>query len=120
MKNTESMFSRRDLLKFGGAAALAGAAALGPGSKRALADGGLSCGGGQVIEAFPASPFILSPFTDPLPIPSPLAPCTTDDISTWAIKPGETGKQDSYGGNHQIWPSAMGMPKPDVYNIKLQ
>jgi FtsP/CotA-like multicopper oxidase with cupredoxin domain len=122
MKIMDSKFNRRDLLKFGGAA-LAGAAALGPlGSKPAFAGGNtsLACGGGQVIEAFPASPFILSPFSDPLTIPSPLAPVTADEMSTWATQPGDTGKQDSRGADHQIWPTKMGMPNPIVYHVKLQ
>jgi FtsP/CotA-like multicopper oxidase with cupredoxin domain len=124
MKEFESKLNRRDLLKFGSAALAAGSALLGPlASKRALADGGggLSCGGGQVIEVFPTSPLILEPFTDPLPIPSPLAPCTAGDISTWNIKPGSgVGQQDSYGGTHQIWPSNLGLPDPIIYNIKVE
>src|SRR5581483_10482022 len=109
MNNRESKFNRGDLFKAGGAA-LAGAAALGTlGGNRLLADGGssLSCGGGQVIEVFPSSPLIL-------------APCTDGEMSRWSVQPGETGKQDSRGADHQIWPTSMGMPKPLVYNIKLQ
>ena len=116
-------FNRRDLLKFG-SAALASAAALGPlGSKKLAADGSssTSCGGGQVIEAFPSSPLILAPFNDPLPIPSPLTPATAADMANWATQPGPgMGQQDSYGGTHQIWPSQLGLPDPIIYNIKLQ
>ena len=56
-------------------------------------------------EAFPISPLILTPFTDPLVIPPALQP---EDASTWDIKPS-AGRQNSYdpaGNNtekHQIW-----------------
>jgi FtsP/CotA-like multicopper oxidase with cupredoxin domain len=119
MKNPESKLSRRDLFKFGGAATLVGSTLLG--AKGAFASGstiGQACGGGQVIEAFPASPLILSPFTDPLTILEPLQPST--DWGTWYTKPMTTGCQDSRGNDHQVLPSTLGLPKPIIYNMKLQ
>jgi FtsP/CotA-like multicopper oxidase with cupredoxin domain len=120
MKSIESL-SRRDLFKIGGTA-LAGAAALGTLTRNQVQAAAVNvpCGLGLVIEAFPASPFILEPFKDELPIPKPLEPCSPDEVSGWRVQPGETGKQDSYGGNHQIWPSRLGLPNPVIYNIKVQ
>lgn len=120
MKNPESKLSRRDLFKFGGAAALVGSTLLG--AKGAFASGGSTigqaCGGGQVIEAFPTSPLILSPFTDPLPVLEPLQPNT--DWNNWSMKPMTTGGQDSRGSDHQVLPSMLGLPDPIIYQMKLQ
>lgn len=116
--------NRRELLRLGGAAALIGSTLMSPaGVKRAVAEdgGGGSCSGSQIIEAWPSSPLILSPFSDPLPIPTPLAPCSASDVASWSSRPGPGfGQQDSYGGTHQIWPSQLGLPDPLIYNIKLQ
>ncbi len=72
---------------------------------------------GTTIEVFPTSPLILSPFTDPLPIPRALAPVPKAVVDTWAKPPGPgVGAQDSWGGTHQIWPATL----PLVYQIKLQ
>jgi FtsP/CotA-like multicopper oxidase with cupredoxin domain len=74
---------------------------------------------GQAIEVFPTSPFILQPFSDPMPIPTALAPAS--DVSTWSKKPGPgVGQQDSYGYTHQLWTSQLGLPDPLIYRIKLQ
>ncbi len=109
--------SRRDIFRMG---LMAGGAAL---SLKAF-DGGTSggsCGGGQIIEAFPTSPLILSPFNDPLPIPTPLAPVPLSQVAGWSNPPGPgIGQQDSDGGTHQIWPSQLGLPDPVVYQVKLQ
>src|SRR5689334_5852549 len=40
------------------------------------------------VEAFPTSPLILSPFTDPLPIPKALSPVPASTFSGWAKPPG--------------------------------
>jgi FtsP/CotA-like multicopper oxidase with cupredoxin domain len=122
---------RRDVLKIGagaGAAAAIGAVAAAP--TPASADGGTSsggtCSGLQAIEAFPTSPLILNPFTDPLPVPKAASPCTDADMATWTNKPsGAPGAQDCDGGTHQLWPGAPGtvcegMPQPLVYRNKLQ
>jgi FtsP/CotA-like multicopper oxidase with cupredoxin domain len=73
------------------------------------------------IEAFPTSPLILSPFTDPLPIPKALAPVPKSVYSAWASPPGPgQGQQNSLGNErHQIWPSQLGYPDPIVYKIDL-
>ena len=70
---------RREFLRLG---LLTGGAAMLPsfGVPWARADGGVVSG-----EFFPTSPRILNPFSDPLPIPSPLAP---SDPSTWADPSG--------------------------------
>ena len=95
--------SRRDVLKLGaatGAAATVAAVAASPvtasakGGTRAAArtsggsTSGGSCTGLQAIEAFPTSPLILQPFIDPLVVPKAAAPCTDDDVASWANKPG--------------------------------
>jgi len=122
--------NRRDLLKWGGAALLGSAANLRPsaayGQIRAcptpdpleILQG--ACAGGDAIEAFPTSPFILYPFTDPLPIPAPLAAVPKSEVDTWAQPPGSgVGRQASDGSilsRHQIWPSEL----PVIYHIKLK
>jgi FtsP/CotA-like multicopper oxidase with cupredoxin domain len=87
---------------------------------------GIGVGG----EAFPASPLILEPFTQDLPVPKTMAPVA--DPSTMRVRkkngvlgdflqpPGPgTGDQDSYGdrfngpgipqaGTHQLWPTPTG------------
>ena len=40
------------------------------------------------VEEFPTSPLILSPFTDPLPIPKALAPEQYVDWTNWIERPG--------------------------------
>ena len=48
------------------------------------------------IEAFPTSPLILTPFTDPLPIPKALAPVPVSTVA-WAQPPGPgPGQQNGY------------------------
>ena len=73
------------------------------------------------LELFPTSPLIVSPFTDPLPIPRALAPVPKSVYSTWKNPPGPgRGQQSSLGNQqHQIWPSKLGYPDPIVYKIDL-
>src|SRR4051812_2712468 len=111
------ILNRRDLFKFSGGLLLGSAAALR--GVRAEAQQVLPGGCGVNGEPFPTSPFILSPFTDPLPIPVPLAPVSAAEVATWATKPGK-GVQDSDNAAHQIWPSELGLPDPLIYHIKLQ
>ncbi|HET9555234.1 MAG TPA: multicopper oxidase domain-containing protein, partial [Anaeromyxobacteraceae bacterium] len=124
--------SRRDLLKItaasGAAAAIAGVAGT------AQADGGTSggtttggtCTGLQAIEAFPTSPLILNPFTDPMPVPRAAKPIPDSEVATWSNQPGpEAGKQDCDGNTHQLWPGQAGScvesyPHPKYYQNKLQ
>ena len=88
----------------------------------ALADGGL------FIEKFPTSPLILSPFTDPLPVPKALRPVPQSTFTAWLEPPGPGfGQQSSLRNErHQLWPSdipvTQGGPFPDplVYQIKDQ
>jgi FtsP/CotA-like multicopper oxidase with cupredoxin domain len=127
--------TRRQWLKFG----MAGGATL-VGARAAFASGGgggggndiiphapdcgtpnLTGGGQGAIEAWPVSPLLLQPFTDPLPIPRALAPVPAAEVATWRNQPGpEAGRQDSYGSTHQIWPNQLGYPSPLIYQIKLQ
>ncbi|MBI5684444.1 MAG: multicopper oxidase domain-containing protein [Verrucomicrobia bacterium] len=100
MSKSEHKISRRELLKMG---ALASGVTLLGDRNPANAQGGIG------TENYPTSPWITQPFTDPLPIPQPLAP---SDVSTWAVPPDPAA--------HQIWPSALGLPDPVFYNIKLQ
>ncbi|BDG06105.1 multicopper oxidase family protein [Anaeromyxobacter oryzae] len=120
--------TRRDLLKITAAsgAATAVAAVAGP----ALADGGTTSGGTctglTAIEAFPTSPLILQPFTDPLPVPLAARPIDPATLATWSNKPsGAPGAQDCDGCSHQLWPGMAGtvcesMPQPLVYQNRLQ
>jgi len=73
------------------------------------------------VEAFPTSPLIVSPFSDPLPIPKALAPVPKSEYSTWKNPPGPgPGQQNSLGNErHQIWPSQIGYPDPIVYKIDV-
>ena len=125
--------SRRDLLKLSGGILIGSAGALRPSWARAQTPSmypfpfpieGATIGCGVGAEPFPTSPFILSPFTDPLPIPAPLAPVDPIDVGTWANPPGSgPGQQDFYGGTHQLWPSALPAgynAAPLIYQIKLQ
>ena len=40
------------------------------------------------LEVFPTSPLILSPFTDPLPVPKALAPVPKSEYTSWTNPPG--------------------------------
>jgi len=115
--------TRREVIKAGvicGGAAVVGSSLLGSGIMNPKeADAAI------YTEVYPTSPFILNPFTDPLPIPAPLAPSdptTWRDPATGKLQPPGpgAGQQDSYGGTHQIWPTALGLPTPIFYQIKLQ
>ena len=119
MKDDKKLnLSRRDLLKIaavGGAASAVGGSVLAPrnASAQTAATG---CSGLPAIEAFPTSPLILNPFSDPLPIPSPLRPVSLAELTSVFPAPGSgPGQQDSRGGTHQIWPSALGLPDPIFY-----
>jgi FtsP/CotA-like multicopper oxidase with cupredoxin domain len=73
------------------------------------------------VEAFPTSPLILSPFTDPLPIPKAAVPVPKSEYSAWPKPPGPgVGQQSSLGNQqHQIWPSQIGYPDPIVYKFDV-
>ncbi len=119
-------FNRRDLLRLGGAALIGGAA------RPAFAENRLSnacfkpslseilqdaCAGNEALEVFPTSPFILSPFTDKLPVPPPLAPIPKSEVDLWLYPPDRL-RQSSHGSStHQIWPSAS--QEIDVYHLRL-
>jgi FtsP/CotA-like multicopper oxidase with cupredoxin domain len=141
--------TRRNLLRAGAA----GAAALGLGGGRAflqplLAQRGLASPDGLVsaasmawadalyTEAFPTSPLILSPFTEPLPLPQALKPVPPSEWKNWPNPPGPGDGQQSVDdtgkgrGKHQIWPTDIaGLPdtkpqptvlEPLVYQIDLR
>ena len=139
--------NRRDMLKYGGAALL-GAAAVPRIAASADGQGGMSCsftpdpeqltqsvcGGRKVeIEYQPTSPFILSPFIDPLPVPQPLHPVSASVYDAWKAAGSEPsaalGRQASDGdpsSTHSLWPSDIRfadgstLPPPLIYHIKLQ
>jgi hypothetical protein len=73
------------------------------------------------IEKYPTSPLIISPFSDPLPIPKALAPVPKSVVDTWSYPPGPgPGQQNSLRNEqHQIWPSRIGYPDPIVYKINV-
>ena len=113
-------WTRREVLKLtaGAAATIAAGPALGK------SGGGTTpgpCSGLQAIEAFPTSPLVLAPFTDPLPVPQAARPA---DTSSWIVKPGAS-RQDCKGFRHQLWPGqagtvCAGMPQPIVYRNELR
>ncbi len=74
-----------------------------------------------IIENFPTSPLILTPFTDTLTIPKALAPVPQSVYSSWAQPPGPgPGQQNSLQNErHQIWSSDIGSPDPIVYKIDI-
>ncbi|HEX7622749.1 MAG TPA: twin-arginine translocation signal domain-containing protein, partial [Anaeromyxobacteraceae bacterium] len=137
-KNDTGSLSRRDVLKLGamtGAAGAVAAVAGGPAIARASGGGGGGGGGGngstctglQAIEAFPTSPLILRPFTDPLVVPKAASPIPPSVVATWSNTPGPgVGQQDSDGVTHQLWPGKANSvvqnypSQPIVYQNKLQ
>ncbi|MFE4543893.1 multicopper oxidase family protein [Arthrobacter sp. NPDC056727] len=74
------------------------------------------------IEKYPTSPLILSPFSDPLPVPKALAPVPKSEVDSWSNPPGPgPGQQNSLRNErHQIWPNQIGYPDPIVYKINVQ
>jgi FtsP/CotA-like multicopper oxidase with cupredoxin domain len=125
-KENGFQLSRRDLLKLSGGVLVGSVASLR--AIPAFADSASVCGGGGVIETYPASPLIGgyvdgngvvrgAAFTDPLVIPKPLAPVPRSVVDTWRNPPGSgSGQQDSHGHQHQIWPAEY----PLVYQVKVQ
>src|SRR3954465_11831738 len=88
-------------------------------------------GGGSIyLEAFPTSPLILSPFNDPLTVPTALRPVPKAGVDGWSSPPG-TDNQDfvknATANKHQLWPGEgatanypWATTTPDVYQIKLE
>jgi FtsP/CotA-like multicopper oxidase with cupredoxin domain len=74
------------------------------------------------IEAFPTSPLILHPFTDPLLVPRALTPLTPAQVAALDPPPGPgPGQQNSFRNEtHQLWVDAVGLPAPIVYTIDDQ
>src|SRR4051812_20066303 len=128
--------TRRDMLKLSSAGG--GVFAL-PASGFAVPRGFGSGGGGGgslYIEAFPTSPLILNPFTDPLVIPPAMRPADpatiTDPKTNKKIECLDRTVQDSLGnvnegayykrygnalGQHSVWCDDLNMPEPIVYKI---
>ena len=120
--------NRRDLLKWGSAAfvgsspLLRAARLIGqevspycpPGLTEPVCRTGV-----DALEAFPTSPFVLHPFTDPLPIPRALSLVPKAELDTWTYRPGPgIGQQASDGSafsRHSIWPDS----DPRIYQIRL-
>ena len=73
-------------------------------------------------EKFPTSPLILSPFSDPLPIPKALAPVPVTEFSNWPFPPGPgEGQQNSLRNDrHQKWVDEISSPDPIVYKIDVR
>jgi Putative multicopper oxidases len=120
--------SRRDVIKMGTGLVVASTAGLRISAPRQAFAGQITntgCAGTGVLEVFPTSPLILSPFTDALPIPVPLQPVS---IANWASTgsscpaPGRgVGQQDSDpASQHELWPSDLGLSDPLFYRIQLQ
>src|SRR5690348_6855495 len=131
---SSSGVSRRNILRAGAV----GAAAVGLGAGKVLMaptlqmrglaspDGvfgaaSMAFGDALYIEAFPTSPLILNPFTDPLLIPPAAKPLTPAEVAALPLPPGPgVGQQNSLRNEtHQIWPDAIGFPDPIVYKFDL-
>jgi FtsP/CotA-like multicopper oxidase with cupredoxin domain len=104
-------FTRRDILKLGaagGAATLYGSKALGQVcTDTAPVDIVTASNTGCAIDAdlFPASPFILNPFTDPLPVPTALKPGYRNPDGTLAANPTwDVRQKDGVFGSFQSAP----------------
>jgi FtsP/CotA-like multicopper oxidase with cupredoxin domain len=126
--------NRRELLKWGGAAMLGGAANLRP--TPALGQTELACylpkpepkydacSGGSAIEVMPTSPLIGgyvdgnnvirgAAFTQELPVPDPLKPRALP--SGWDYP----GRQDSHNHSHQVLPRQLSLPEPVFYRFRV-
>jgi FtsP/CotA-like multicopper oxidase with cupredoxin domain len=120
--------NRRDLLKLAGLIVLGTVTELEPVTALARAGGpeplestAGECSGEEAREVFPVTPLILTPFIDPLPIPTPLQPVPKSQVDTWLSPPGRgVGQQDSSGSTHQIWSSQLQLPDPLIYRLKVQ
>ena len=125
---------RRDLLKFGSAILLGGAAGLRPRTSFSLEPSHGVCplpftpeisecpwNDDLFVEFYPTSPFILEPFRDPLPVPEPLQPSTLSELTLGGLyrAPGKGYGQQAYDGDafstHSIWPTDIGLPDPVTY-----
>src|SRR3954447_16507101 len=117
--------TRRDMLKLGaGGAGMMALTAGGLAVPRGF--GASSTSGGVYIEAFPTSPLILSPFTDPLTIPKAASPVAKSEVDTWSSPPGPDNQDFVKGATpwkRQLWPGqgvvgSYGLPL--VYQFKVQ
>jgi FtsP/CotA-like multicopper oxidase with cupredoxin domain len=140
-------FNRREVLKYGGTALVGSAAAsLSPsvsaqsGTSSCLfkADETLlhqsPCSGQKVVVEFrPTSPFILSPFIDPLPIPQPYPRVDSATLDSWRSRGSQPspalGRQASDGdplSTDSLWPSDIKfadgstLPDPVIYYVPLK
>ncbi len=133
--NQKPRVARREFLRLGaigGAAVAAGAVAAGwaPSLRQRglLSPDGvfdaasIAWADSLYVEAFPTSPLILNPFSDPLVIPPALLPEL--DFANWANPPGPGDGQQSSLGNakHQRWcgDGTGGATSPLVYRIELK
>ncbi|HEV7658051.1 MAG TPA: multicopper oxidase domain-containing protein, partial [Mycobacteriales bacterium] len=126
--------TRRNVLKVGAV----GAAAVGMGAGKVLMAPNLKMRGlmtpdgvfgatsialadALYIEAFPTSPLILNPFSDPFLIPQAAKPLSPAEVAALPLPPGPgVGQQNSLRNEtHQIWPSAIGFPDPIVYKFDV-
>ena len=75
------------------------------------------------IEKYPTSPLILSPFTDPLPVPKAARPTTSSAWKGWAEPPRKARQSSVLGTTHQKWcdetPGATPGREPIVYEFDL-
>jgi FtsP/CotA-like multicopper oxidase with cupredoxin domain len=117
--------TRRDMLKLSaGGAGMFALTASGLAVSSGLGAGTSS--GSLYIEAFPTSPLILNPFSDPLTIPKAEVPIPKAVVDAWPTPP-DPDKQDLVKGaapfKHQLWPGTAPVadyPDPIVYQIKVE
>ena len=140
--------NRRQMLKLGGGLLVAGGAALRGTSAMAESASSPAPGGGQeqpcldggplYTEVYPTSPFIMEPFSQPLPNPVPMKPSNPANWSSlgmtdWARPDCRTGgRNDVDFGVHQVGPEAIPIgtgtrrvsyikyPEPLYYRLALQ
>ena len=128
MDNRDSAsMNRRDLLKLGGGLLVASTTALRGGARLSAQEQPCLDGGPLYQEIFPASPRILEPFKDDLPVPLPMKPSNPNDWTKPAHWSGGSSwerpspsRQDCDYASHQVWPSQIGYPDPVYYRIQLK
>ncbi|MFL6063530.1 MAG: multicopper oxidase domain-containing protein [Friedmanniella sp.] len=76
------------------------------------------------LEAFPTSPLILNPFSDPLNVPQALRPVSKDNWSKWAQPPSKNQQNSLDNQTHQKWVTDADVKakisEPIVYKLDLE
>lgn len=123
---------RRDLLKFGGAFLIGGAAGLrrlhaSEKCPECLVTPPPNCptfDDDLFVEFYPTSPFILYPFREELKPPEPLRPAKVELLTEGgryvAPGPGLGGQASDEHSTHSLWPDKLSLPDPILYKIHIK